>query len=44
MLVGIFPPIRHSDQRVPTNVAILLDFHSTKQGLSLVDIWSRGLD
>ena len=23
---------------------IFLDFHSTNQGLSLVDSWSRGLD
>ena len=23
---------------------IFLDFHSTKQGLPLVDSWSRGLD
>ena len=26
------------------HVVIFLDFHSTKQGLSLVDSWSRGLD
>ena len=25
-------------------VVIFLDFHSTKQGLPLVDSWSRGLD
>ena len=25
-------------------VVILLDFHSTKQGMPLVDSWSRGLD
>ena len=25
-------------------LVIFLDFHSTKQGLSLVDSWSRGLD
>ena len=25
-------------------IVIFLDFHSTKQGLSLVDSWSRGLD
>ena len=25
-------------------VVIFLDFQSTKQGLSLVDSWSRGLD
>ena len=25
-------------------VVIFLDFHSTKQGLPLVDFWSRGLD
>ena len=30
---------------VATNVTfIFLDFHSTKQGLPLVDSWSRGLD
>ena len=27
-----------------THFVIFLDFHSTKQGLSLVDSWSRGLD
>ena len=26
------------------NVVIFLDFQSTKQGLSLVDSWSHGLD
>ena len=25
-------------------IVIFLDFHSTKQGLPLVDSWSRGLD
>ena len=25
-------------------IVIFLDFHSTKQGLLLVDSWSRGLD
>ena len=25
-------------------IIIFLDFHSTKQGLLLVDSWSRGLD
>ena len=30
---------------VATNVIVIfLDFHSTKQGLPLVDSWSRGLD
>ena len=27
-----------------TYVVIFLEFHSTKQGLPLVDSWSRGLD
>ena len=26
------------------NIIIFLDFHSTKQGLPLVDSWSRGVD
>ena len=26
------------------SIVIFLDFHSTKQGLPLVDSWSRGLD
>ena len=31
-------------QLVSNNFVIFLDFHSTKQGLPLVDSWSRGLD
>ena len=27
-----------------SNIVIFLEFHSTKQGLPLVDSWSRGLD
>ena len=30
--------------RVTICVVIFLEFHSTKQGLPLVDSWSRGLD
>ena len=29
---------------VQVGIVIFLDFHSTKQGLPLVDSWSRGLD
>ena len=36
---------RFSIYRENTNpFVIFLDFHSTKQGLPLVDSWSRGLD
>ena len=31
-------------QHVTSNIVISLDFHSTKQGLPLVDSWSRGVD
>ena len=29
---------------ISDSIVIFLDFHSTKQGLPLVDSWSRGLD
>ena len=32
------------DLRGTNKLVIFLDFHSTKQGLSLVDSWSPGLD
>ena len=34
-------------QNIPVcsfDIVIFLEFHSTKQGLPLVDSWSRGLD
>ena len=37
--------INTTDQEeVIMNIVIFLEFHSTKQGLPLVDSWSRGLD
>ena len=46
MLVGIFQV--GSDNQAAAFlsfcIVIFLDFHSAKQGLPLVDFWSRGLD
>ena len=36
--------IDHSRNTITHHIVIFLDFHSTKQGLPLVDSWSRGLD
>ena len=34
----------HKVQYYTTQFVVALDFYSTKQGLSLVNSWSRGLD
>ena len=34
----------HTEKEKYQKETILLDFHSTKQGLPLVDSWTRGLD
>ena len=39
-----FRNLKILDLCMPKNVVIFLDFHSTKQGLPLVDSWSHGLD
>ena len=36
--------IMKNDFKSSNYIVIFLDFHSTKQGLPLVDSWSRGLD
>ena len=43
ILVGITAQA-HLLEMSLTDIFIFLDFHSTKQGLPLVDSWSHGLD